>query len=79
MSALAVVCSSNLVTSWNAFGLAKNEPAFTLGNWFWSMTIASRLPNTRCAMTTHHIAEEPDEGKLSRPVLKTSTGSDARA
>jgi hypothetical protein len=27
----------------------------------------------------HQFAEEPDEGKLSRPVLKTSSGSDTRA
>jgi len=33
----------------------------------------------RCAMTTHHGAEEPDEGKLSRPVLKTSTDREVRA
>jgi hypothetical protein len=30
-------------------------------------------------MTTHHFAEEPDDGKLSRPVLKTSTDGDVRA
>lgn len=30
-------------------------------------------------MTMHHLAEEPDEGKLSRPVLKTSPGREARA
>lgn len=33
----------------------------------------------RRAMTTHHEAEEPDEGKLSSPVLKTSTDGDVRA
>jgi RNA-directed DNA polymerase len=32
-----------------------------------------------CDLTTHHLAEEPDEGKLSRPVLKTSMGGDAHA
>jgi RNA-directed DNA polymerase len=26
----------------------------------------------RFAMSKHYIVEEPDEGKLSRPVLKTS-------
>ena len=26
----------------------------------------------------HHLVEEPDEGKLSRPVLETSAGSDDR-
>jgi RNA-directed DNA polymerase len=35
--------------------------------------------DARCAMTMHHSTEEPDEGKLSRPVLKTSTGREARA
>jgi RNA-directed DNA polymerase len=29
-------------------------------------------------LTTHHCVEEPDEGKLSRPVLKPSTDSDVR-
>jgi RNA-directed DNA polymerase len=27
----------------------------------------------------HHIAEEPDDGKLSRPVLKTSVSGDTHA
>jgi RNA-directed DNA polymerase len=35
--------------------------------------------NAKNAMTTHHITEEPDDGKPSRPVLKTSMGSDAHA
>jgi hypothetical protein len=26
----------------------------------------------------HHLAEEPDEGKLSRPVLKTSSSRETR-
>ena len=33
----------------------------------------------RRVMTTHHLTEEPDEGKLSRPVLKTSVNGDAHA
>ena len=31
------------------------------------------------AMTTHYLAVEPDEGKLSRPVLKTSANREVRA
>lgn len=38
-----------------------------------------RHNTARCAMTMHHSTEEPDEGKLSRPVLKTSTDGDVRA
>jgi RNA-directed DNA polymerase len=37
------------------------------------------LPDAKCAMTTHHVTEEPDEGKLSRPVLKTSVNGDVHA
>jgi len=33
----------------------------------------------RCAMTMHHTTEEPDEGKLSRPVLKTSMDREVHA
>jgi len=36
-------------------------------------------PGGGYAMTTHHITEEPDEGKLSRPVLKTSMNGDVHA
>jgi len=32
-----------------------------------------------CAMTMHHFTEEPDEGKLSRPVLETSANREVRA
>jgi hypothetical protein len=31
------------------------------------------------AAVLHHIVEEPDDGKLSRPVLKTSASGDTRA
>jgi RNA-directed DNA polymerase len=37
------------------------------------------LSDAKCAMTKRHIAEEPDEGKLSRPVLKTSANREVRA
>jgi RNA-directed DNA polymerase len=33
----------------------------------------------RCVETTHHITEEPYEGKLSRTVLKTSANREVRA
>jgi RNA-directed DNA polymerase len=36
-------------------------------------------PDGRYVMTTHHLTEEPDEGKLSRPVLKTSVNGDVHA
>jgi len=36
-------------------------------------------PEAQCAMTMHHFTEEPDEGKLSRPVLKTSVNGDVHA
>jgi len=36
-------------------------------------------PDVRSVMTTHHFTEEPDEGKLSRPVLKTSVNGDIHA
>lgn len=36
-------------------------------------------PHVRRVMTTHHFTEEPDEGKLSRPVLESSMGGDAHA
>lgn len=33
---------------------------------------------SRGVSDNHHLVEEPDEGKLSRPVLETSAGSDVR-
>jgi RNA-directed DNA polymerase len=36
-------------------------------------------PDVWSVMTTHHLTEEPDEGKLSRPVLKTSVNGDVHA
>jgi len=36
-------------------------------------------PDLRYVTTTHHLTEEPDDGKLSRPVLKTSVNGDVHA
>jgi RNA-directed DNA polymerase len=36
-------------------------------------------PDVRCVIISHHFTEEPDEGKLSRPVLKTSVNGDVHA
>ena len=36
-------------------------------------------PDSRCVITAHRFAEEPDEGKLSRPVLKTSANREVCA
>jgi len=35
--------------------------------------------DNRCVMTAHRFTEEPDERKLSRPVLKTSANREVRA
>ena len=35
--------------------------------------------DNRCVMTAHRFTEEPDEGKLSSPVLKTSANREVRA
>ncbi len=37
------------------------------------------LTTKKCVDDTRYLTEEPDEGKLSRPVLKTSTSSDTCA
>ena len=38
-----------------------------------------RLPDAKCVLTEHHFTEEPDEGKPSRPVLKTSANREVCA
>ena len=37
------------------------------------------VTNMKKRVQAHHLVEEPYEGKLSRTVLKTSTGREARA
>jgi RNA-directed DNA polymerase len=49
------------------------------GHWMVIHDHCQDIKRSEACMTTHHFAEEPDDGKLSRPVLKTSTDGDVRA
>ena len=72
--------SETMMYDWKMIPWRKLEViVFKLQKRIYQASRRGDMPDEMYAVTVHHLAEEPDEGKLSRPVLKTSANREVRA